>query len=187
MSASNITRSPEVIRPALERFLKRFHEVRNNVAFGRHDELRQLMENIRGGLEGLPALRGHPHVKVNWSVGIGEFAKIPWIALLDDRETDSPRRGTYCVLLFAEDMSCVYLTLNQGVTDLLAAHRRAMARQMLRDRASTIRGQQVELGAAGFRTDDGIDLQTDGLRGGDYEASTIASGTPEERSRPTAR
>jgi hypothetical protein len=174
MNRSNIARSIEVIRPALEQFLARFHEVRNTMTFGRHDELKQLMEDIRAGLEGLPALRGHTHVKVNWSVGIGEFAKIPWIALLDDRETDSPRRGTYCVLLFAEDMSCVYLTLNQCVIDLLAAHRRAVARQMLRDRASTIRGQQVELGAAGFRTDDDIDLRTDSLRGGDYEASTIA-------------
>lgn len=175
MDTSSSPASPlEVIRPALEQFLARFHEVHNVVPFGQHDELKQLMEHARAGLQELPALRRHPHVKVNWSVGVGEFAKIPWIAFLDDRETDSPRRGTYCVLLFAEDMSCVYLTLNQGVTDILATHRRTAARGLLRDRAATIRAHLTELSAAGFRTDNGIDLQTDSPRGGDYEASTIA-------------
>ena len=38
-------------------------------------------------------------------------------ALLDDRETDTTQHGVYVVFLFRQDMSGVYLTLAQEVTE----------------------------------------------------------------------
>jgi hypothetical protein len=64
-------------------------------------ELKHLLNRLRSALEALPAVRAHPRVRVSWSVGQGNFARIPWVALMDDRETTSTQRGTYCVFLFS--------------------------------------------------------------------------------------
>src|SRR5262245_2984539 len=47
------------------------------------------------------------HFEVRFGIGQGNWAAIPWIAVLDERETKSIQEGIYCVLLFAEDMSGV--------------------------------------------------------------------------------
>ncbi len=59
----------------------------------------------------------HGNFKVQGSVGQGNWAKIPWIAIMDTRITTSTQLGEYIVYLFSEDMSSVYLTLAQGVTE----------------------------------------------------------------------
>jgi hypothetical protein len=38
---------------------------------------------------------------------------------MDEQETKSTQRGTYVVFLFSEDLSGVYLTLNQGITEVI--------------------------------------------------------------------
>jgi hypothetical protein len=144
------------------------------VAFGQHDELKTLFNQIRSSLEQLPSIRAHPNVRVSWSLGAGNWNKIPWIALADDRETSSTQRGRYGVFLFPEDMSGVYLTLNQGVTDVIEELGRPKGRQLLRDRAQEIRALARDRLLPRFNLDDGIDLHTEGALGQDYEASTIA-------------
>ena len=56
--------------------------------------------------------------RVKASVGQGNWATVPWIAVLHPRETTSTQRGTYPVLLISEDLRGVYLTVAQGVTEL---------------------------------------------------------------------
>ena len=51
-------------------------------------------------------------------MGQGNWARVPWIAVLDPRETDSTQHGTYPVILIPESLDGVYLTLAQGVTEL---------------------------------------------------------------------
>jgi 5-methylcytosine-specific restriction protein A len=58
------------------------------------------------------------HYKFKGSPGMGQWADCPWVAVMDDRITDSVRRGYYIVYLFRKDMHGVYLTLNQGMTEL---------------------------------------------------------------------
>lgn len=48
------------------------------------------------------------------SVGTGEWACIPWVAIMDKSITASVAKGSYVVFLFSADGSSVYLTLNQG-------------------------------------------------------------------------
>ncbi|MEH7086416.1 DUF3578 domain-containing protein [Neobacillus drentensis] len=54
---------------------------------------------------------------VTGSVGQGNWASVPWIAIMNRQITVSTQRGYYIVYLFSEDMKSVYLTLAQGVTE----------------------------------------------------------------------
>lgn len=52
------------------------------------------------------------------SCGAGAWTRYPWIAVYNEEITTTIQRGVYIVYLFSEDMSRVYLTLNQGCTNL---------------------------------------------------------------------
>ncbi len=56
--------------------------------------------------------------KVKGSAGQGNVAKGPWIAVFDRTVTENATSGYYVVFLFREDLTGVYLSLNQGYTDL---------------------------------------------------------------------
>lgn len=107
-------------------------------------------------------------------MGQGNWAKVPWIALLDERETDTTQRGVYCVYLFRQDMSGVYLTFNQGVTHLIESKGKVGAYAALRARAQELRPLCAPLLERGFKTNEAIDLKAEPGLGADYEPSTIA-------------
>jgi MrcB-like, N-terminal domain len=50
------------------------------------------------------------------SVGQGNWASVPWIAVLHPAVTNSTQEGVYPVLLFHPDMESVEVTIAQGVT-----------------------------------------------------------------------
>ena len=102
------------------------------------------------------------------------LATIPWIALLDTRETDTTQRGTYCVYLYREDMSGIYLKLAQGVTETKKQYGATKGREHLRARAKALRRYCENLEQQGFALDGDTDLHTNAGLGTDYEASTIA-------------
>nr|WP_245747599.1 DUF3578 domain-containing protein [Anaerobacillus alkalidiazotrophicus] len=54
---------------------------------------------------------------VTGSVGQGNWAAIPWLAIMNRKITTSTQRGYYLVYLFSEDMSQLYLTFAQGITE----------------------------------------------------------------------
>ncbi len=54
---------------------------------------------------------------VNASVGQGNWAQVPWVAVFDKLVTTSAQRGYYVVYLFSNDGQRVYLSLNQGTTE----------------------------------------------------------------------
>ena len=166
-------RSPNAVQTGFEQLLATYSSVRSTVVFGQHGGLKTLLNQLRSSLERLPALRAHPRIRVSWSVGQGNYARIPWIALMDERETTSTQRGVYCVFLFPEDMSGVYLTLMQGVTTTIDEKGRTSGRLILRSQADAIR-QTVRVQLDSFSLSDDLDLHTDGALGQDYEAGTIA-------------
>lgn len=75
------------------------------------------------------------------SAGQGNWANIPWVALLHPEETESTQNGVYVVYLFDPENEVVYATLNQGVTDLENEHGRREAREILQERAENIRSK----------------------------------------------
>ena len=55
---------------------------------------------------------------VKGSNGAGRWTTVPWIAIFDRRITESAQRGVYLVYLLNKDKKELYLTLNQGATDV---------------------------------------------------------------------
>lgn len=73
-------------------------------------------KDITTEIKCLPFMNESKYI-VTGSVGQGNWASIPWIAIMNKDITKSTQRGYYIVYLFSEDMKRVYLTIGQGVKD----------------------------------------------------------------------
>ena len=80
--------------------------------------------------------------KYIWQGGPGQgvWAKAPWTAVFDVLVTDSVQSGYYPVYLFREDMSGVYLSLNQGITEIRDKYK-SKAKDALQVRAADFLAQ----------------------------------------------
>ena len=172
-SASRISVGDDGIRGDLEQFMTMYPERRSR-PFATDQQLWSVVSSLQQRLKTLPSIVARQSLRVTWSVGQGNWARVPWVAFIDARITDTTQSGVYCALLFREDMSGVYLTFNQGVTEPKRAHGATSALQLLREKATALRVRCGELVSDGFRLDSEIDLRTEGTLGRDYEAATIA-------------
>lgn len=59
-----------------------------------------------------------PTYYIKGSVGAGRWTDVPWIAVFDRRITKSAQKGVYIVYLLNKDTKELYLTFNQGATDV---------------------------------------------------------------------
>jgi hypothetical protein len=158
----------------LSHFLKTYGDKRTG-SFEVDDELGPAMQDLKTWLEQVPAVLATPTIKVKLGVGMGNWTKTPWIALLDSRETTSTQGGTYIVFLIAEDLSVTYLTLNQGMTELRKLYGNKGAEVEMVRVAETARVLIRDLADAGFRLDNNIDLRSDTSAAKSYEIGTIAN------------
>ncbi len=110
------------------------------------------------------------HYKVQGSVGMGNWATIPWIAIMDKRITETTQQGEYIVYLFSENMESVYLTLAQGVTVPLRDKGKSDGYAYLQQKVDELRDK---LPLEGMLKDQNINLTNGGL-GKDYQVSTVA-------------
>ena len=99
--------------------------------------------------------------QIKGSIGMGNWAKVPWLAIINKDITTTTQEGVYVVYLFSQDMQRVYLTFNQGVTktpkeDFLAKREKLRSSMDLKD----------------FTVDNDIDLAETG-KGKEYELSNI--------------
>lgn len=106
---------------------------------------------------------------IRGSSGQGVWANVPWIAIMDRNETTTTTKGVYVVYLFSEDMKRIYLTLNQGVTQLIKDHGTTKAEEIFNNNIKEIRNKYP---APNFVADNNIKLASSGL-GSSYEKSTI--------------
>lgn len=95
----------------------------------------------------IQSLLSDDELTVEGSTGKGRWTSIPWVAIMDRRETDQIQDGLYVVYLFEPQERRVTLTLNQGVTELKNEHGTKKARNELRSKASEI---QEVIEPAGF-------------------------------------
>ncbi|MFB5269835.1 MrcB family domain-containing protein [Paenibacillus enshidis] len=137
-------------------------------AFANHPLGVLLRQTIPEQLRKLPFI--DDNYKIQGSIGQGNWANIPWIAVMDKRITDKIQRGEYIVYLFSEDMKRVYLTLLQGVTIPLKELGKKEGYRYLEQKVTEMRGL---LPLEGMQKDDNIYLTTSGL-GRDYQVSTVA-------------
>lgn len=161
------------IKTALDNILSVYLRARRK-PFGREPALWKAFAGLSKHLENHTSNR--LTIKIKWSVGKGAWARVPWIALLDERETNTTRNGVYPVYLFREDLSGVYLALNQGIGLLQNKQGAPRSRRILRERAEQLRRDLQALKllkSAGFSVDEKIDLHTSGELAKNYEASII--------------
>jgi 5-methylcytosine-specific restriction enzyme A len=78
--------------------------------------------------------------KVVGSPGKGNWTDCPWIAILDSLITETPQSGYYPVFLFRADMTGVYISLNQGVTEVKENYKRE-TKKVLRLRSEDFRAR----------------------------------------------
>src|SRR5690606_14207892 len=102
----------------------------------------QIADRLRNEFPNLLAqiLPDQTRYKVAGSPGKGTWTDNPWIAILDTLITDTPQSGYYPVFLFTPDMSGVYLSLNQGVTEVREYYKRD-AKNVLKLRAEDFRAK----------------------------------------------
>jgi 5-methylcytosine-specific restriction enzyme B len=154
--------------------LERYDEARKSIEYAGNHEIKELFDEAGRLLRASSALSDHPNINVVTSYGKGDFARIPWISLLDKRETETTQAGIYIVYLFEEGGKGVYLKLAQGVS-LAQKEYGAKAKEMLQKNAGKIRVQCLSLTSHGFELSGKSNLQTDSKLGKLYEASTIAA------------
>jgi 5-methylcytosine-specific restriction protein A len=94
---------------------------------------RGLPSSIRNALPAADEL-----LLVKGSAGQANWVRGPWVAIFNRLVTESAQRGFYPVYLFAEDMSGVYLSINQAMTEAKEQYR-SDAKTALRARAENFR------------------------------------------------
>lgn len=164
----------ESLRAELEAVLLGYVEAIKKQPFGKRAPMYQRFDGIEALFRKSEPVRRRPNLKVVASAGQGNWGAVPWIAFLDSRETTTTQRGVYCVYLFREDMSGVYLTFNQGVTQLTKELHWRTAESKLKGLVATLRSRFPELTQQGFSVGDDIDLRAHGNLGQMYEVGTIA-------------
>jgi 5-methylcytosine-specific restriction protein B len=187
LNQSNVaqTDTKDSIRALFEDFMATFDGIRKSIPYGRHPALWALVGQLKAGISAMPAMEARPQIRLGWSLGAGSWANIPWISLLDERETTSTERGVYIVYLFRQDMSGVYLCLSQGVTDVHKKFGRSSGNEELAIRATGFRKSLPNLSAEGFDLENPPDLHTDAQLGVAYESGTFAHKFYEHGAVPT--
>lgn len=125
----------------------------------RHEAIAHLHDAMGAKLDGL-ILKG--------SAGKGNWAEVPWLVIMDPTVTASATQGYYIVYLFSADMREVFLSLNQGTTDVRREFIQETT-QVLKDRAALIRARVPEFSSDFSATP--ISLQSVRSLPKDYEAS----------------
>jgi MrcB-like, N-terminal domain len=161
------------VRSNLELILNGYVAARSGEPFGSQHKLWGVFEKLKTAFARLKFVQAHG-LLVRWSAGQGNWAKVPWIALLDPRETSTTQCGIYIVYLFRQDMSAVYLCLAQGVTQPHQQKGAREARAFLRETAQEVRAVIGDLARHGFSIDDQVDLRADPGLGAQYEESVVA-------------
>ena len=92
---------------------------------------------------------------ITGSVGQGNWAMVPWIGIFDRSITTSATKGVYIVYLLSKDCSELYLTFNQGCTEIRKAHSKKETITIMRKKAGEI-AEQID--NHGFLEDENISL-----------------------------
>ena len=128
----------------LQKLLKKFmeeYESELNAARKDKDFKRPLGNIVRKDIACLIGAQLPENIyKVKGSVGAGSWADVPWIGVFDKRVTMSAQRGVYIVYLLNKTTKELFLTLNQGVTDVVTTSN-SKAADNLQNRAQSIRSK----------------------------------------------
>ncbi len=88
---------------------------------------------------------------VRGSVGKGNWARIPWLAIFDLDNTNTAQEGQYIIYLLSNDKKTLYLTFNQGCTNLLNQYGIKKTLEIVKQNAFMAR---QKINPRGFSTDE---------------------------------
>ena len=109
--------------------------------------------------------------KVAGSVGQGNWAKVPWLAIFRNGIAENATEGVYIVYLLSSDGNSLYLTLNQGVLEL---SKKASTREVYNVLRKNAKDLSSKLDNRNFLSDENISLGNDVTSLGKmYEKGTI--------------
>ena len=89
-------------------------------------------------------IKNQDYFKYRGSGQHSNWADVPWLAVLDPAVTTTTQKDYYVVYLFSIDMKRVYLSLNQGMTELEKELKTSGAARELLRRAEFIRDRLSE-------------------------------------------
>ena len=96
---------------------------------------------------------------ITGSVGQGNWAMIPWVCIFDRKITTTATKGIYIVYLLSKDGNSLYLSFNQGCTDIRKNNSKKETIRIMHEKAEDIR-QKID--SRGFNADNDAKLG-DGL------------------------
>lgn len=163
----------DLLRNVLDNFLQTKVTLlgRANV-IGAPDQV-ALLDAIPARIEQHLVSLGKAHLyKVTGSIGKGNISRVPWVGIFRNSITKNAENGYYIVLLFSEDMSSCFLSLNQGITAVQKMYTRTFALRKMREVANAAI-KYLEIYPEAFLGK--IDLKSTGDLARAYEAAAIES------------
>ena len=151
-----------------------FEEIMNNYndkikeRFDSHSNMYQLIVNDSKVLltkEIENNIKSNMMLEVKASCGTGGWTYYPWIAIFNPEITKTIQEGVYVVYLFSQDMKRLYLTLNQGFTNLKKELGSKKCKAVMSERRTKIRNTINKLN---FTEDNNLNVGKD-----EYEEGCI--------------
>jgi 5-methylcytosine-specific restriction protein B len=135
---------------------------------------KRAMDDLQSTLKTLPFVQNRSELKVMSSVGKGQAATIPWVAILHSNRASSVHDGVYIVYLFSKDFKAVHLTLLQGVTAYRKLHKKRKAIEILSKASDVLRSDFKSVAQYNFQMNGELDLRAPRYELAElYAASTI--------------
>lgn len=131
------------LRQLLTEITSHWVEARNEQFIGHHPVATLLTRDLVQVIEN--KLPQPANYQIKASAGRGNWADVPWLAILNPSITDSTQSGIYPVYLFCADGSGVYLSLGFGTTDLREQYGGAEAQQRTMNWREKIRDSDARL------------------------------------------
>ncbi len=111
------TNKMNILKGHFEQVLNNYYEARTSQQFANNPMGALIRNEITGQITVYDFIDNSIY-KVNGSVGQGNWAIVPWVAILDKRITTTTQKGVYIAYIFSSDMKRLYLTLLNGATEL---------------------------------------------------------------------
>lgn len=128
------------LKQAFETILEKYVSAKNSEPFAKNPLGLVMSKQISKTVGSLPFFDMKTY-KMKGSIGQGNWAGVPWFAIFDNRITTTAQSGVYIVYLFSSDGERLYLTLNQGATELKNKLKSKGALQELQKKGDVIRSQ----------------------------------------------
>lgn len=161
-----------VLREFIERFIREY-PIEKKKSLANNPFANFITNEVPKNIFEIDIIKGEEY-RVQGSVGKGAWAAVPWVAIYDKSITNSAQKGEYIVYLLSVDDKILYLTFNQGCTELRKEYSKIETIRKLKENSNFI---QEKIESRRFSKEN-INLSCDGEKNKNaemYEAGCIFS------------